>query len=58
MLRTSVDLVKENGFKLKKKCRRYPGENLIDADYADDLVLLTAQSKSLHSLEPYREESI
>ena len=47
---------KENDFTLKRtRSRQYPTETLIDADYADDLVLLANipdQTKSLmHSLE-------
>ena len=41
ILRTSIDLIKENGFTLKARSRRYPSETMIDADYADDLALLT-----------------
>ena len=56
VLRTSVDKMKENGFKLRKeRSRRYPAEAITDADYADDIVLLAnapAQSETLlHSLE-------
>ena len=37
ILWASTDLIKENGFTLKKKTRirRYPAENITDADYAD-----------------------
>ena len=56
VLRTSIDLIKENGFILKKaRSRQYPAETTTDADYADDIVLLAntpAQAESLlHSLE-------
>ena len=51
--RTSIYLINENGF--KKTSRQYPTESMIEADYADDLVLLTntyGQAESLlHSLE-------
>ena len=51
MLRTSIDLKKENGFKLaKKRSRRYPAQSITDTDYADDIVLLVnspSQAKSL-----------
>ena len=41
MLRTSIDLMKENGFKLaKKRNRRYPAQTITDADYIDDIALL------------------
>ena len=48
--------MEENGFKLvKEKSRRYPAQTITDADYADDIALLTntpAQAESqLHSLE-------
>ena len=56
MLRTSIDKMKGNGFKLTKETsRRYPAKTITDADYADDIALLAnalAQAKSLlHSLE-------
>ena len=56
MLRTSVDKIKENGFKLtKERSRRYPAKTIIDANYADDIALLAnapAQAKTLlHNLE-------
>ena len=41
MLRTSIDSMKENGFKLaKERSRRYPAQTIMNADYADDLALL------------------
>ena len=56
VLRTSIDKIKENGFKLiKKRRRRYPAKTITDADYADDIALLAntpAQAETLpHSLE-------
>ena len=56
MLRTSVDKIKENGFKLtKERSRRDPAKTITDADYADDIALLAnapAQAETLpHSLE-------
>ena len=56
MLRTSIDIVKDNGFKLaKERSGRYPAQTITGADYTDDIVLLAstpAQAKSLlHSLE-------
>ena len=40
-LRTSIDLMKENGFTLKKdRSRRYPLQSIMDADYEDDIALL------------------
>ena len=51
VFRTLIDLIKENGFTLKKtRNRRYPAETRTDTNYADDLALLsntTAQAKSL-----------
>ena len=56
VLRTSIDKIKENGFKLsKKRSRRYPAKTITDADYADDIALLAnapAQDETLlHSPE-------
>ena len=56
MLRTSIDLMKENGFKLvKERSRRYPAETITDMDYANDITLIAnkpAQAESLlHNLE-------
>ena len=56
VLKTSIDLLKENGFKLaKERSRRYPAQTITNADYADDIALLAnspAQAESLqHSLE-------
>ena len=39
VLRTSVDMMKDNGFKLaKERSRRYPAQTITDADYADNIV--------------------
>ena len=49
-LRTSIDLMKENGFKLAKERRRYPTQTITDTGYTDDLALLAntpGQAKSL-----------
>ena len=56
VLRTSIDKIKVNGFKLtKERSRRYPAKTITDADYADDIALLAnapAQAKTLkHSLD-------
>ena len=56
VLRTSIDKIKENGFKLtKERSRRYHTKTITDADYADDIALLTntpAQAETLlHNLE-------
>ena len=51
VLRTSIDKIKENGFELtKKRSRRYPAKTITDADYADDIAILTnapAQAETL-----------
>ena len=42
MLRTSIDKIKQNGFEqTKKRSRRYPAKTITDADYADDIEILT-----------------
>ena len=56
MFRTSIDKMKENGFKLiKERSRKYPAKTITNADYTDDIALLenaTAQAETLlHSLE-------
>ena len=55
MLRTSIDKMKDNRFKLTKESRRYPAKTITDVDYADDIALLAntpTQAKTLlHSLE-------
>ena len=56
ILRTSIDKIKENSFKLtKERSRRYPAQTITDADYADDIALLentpTQPEILLHSLK-------
>ena len=56
VLRTSIDKIKENGYKLtKERSRGYPKRTITDANYADDIALLAnahAQAETLlHSLE-------
>ena len=56
MLRTSVDIMKYNGFKLTgERSRRYPGQIITDADCADYIAHLAntpTQAKNLlHGLE-------
>ena len=53
VLRTSIDKIRENGFKLtKKRSRRYPATTITDADYAAILVNTPDQAETLlHSLE-------
>ena len=55
VLRTSIDNIRENGFVLTKKRRRYPAKTITDTDYADDIALLANTPNQaetlLHSLE-------
>ena len=52
VLRTSIDKIEENGFELTKKLSRsYPAKTITDADYADDIAILTNTETLLHSLE-------
>ena len=56
VVRTSIDLMKENGFKLaNEKSRKYSAQTITDADYDDDISLIAnspTQAESLqHSLE-------
>ena len=56
VLRTSINKMKDNGFKLTKETsRRYPAHTITDADYIDDIGLLanapTQPETLLHSLE-------
>ena len=56
VLRTSIDLMKGNGFTLKKgKKQTIPTQTITDADYADVIALLakthTQAESLLHSLE-------
>ncbi len=55
-LRTSIDLMRENSFKLtKERSRRYPAQTITDVDYGDDIALLanapTQAETLLRSLE-------
>ena len=51
VLRTSIDKINENGFKLtKERSRRYASKRITDVDYADDIALLAntpAQAETL-----------
>ena len=56
MLRTSIDKMKDNDFKLaNERSRRYPAKTIMDADYAKGIALLAnipTKSEALpHSLE-------
>ena len=51
VLRTLIDKIKENGFKLtKKRSRRYSTKTITNADYTDDIMILAntpVQAKTL-----------
>ena len=53
VLRTLINLLKENGFTLKKtRSKLYPVQTITDTDYTDDIANTPAQARSLlHSLE-------
>ena len=56
VLRTSIDIMKDNCFKLvKERSRRYPIQTIMDVDDANDIVLLantlTQAETLLHGLE-------
>ena len=56
VLKTSIDKMKDNGFKLtKERSRRYPTQTIMDVDYANDIAFLantpTIAKTLLHSLE-------
>ena len=61
LLRTSIDLIKENGFTLKKKkrkkSRRYPTATITDADCVDDVALLVNKLTPAKSLLPCQEQT-
>ena len=55
VLRTPIDKMKENGFKVtKERSRRYPEQPITDTDYTDDIALLAnapaPAETHLHSL--------
>ena len=61
VLRKAVDKNLELGFTLKKQqCRRQPAKTITDADYADDLAVLTDNVKDattlLHNIEKVARE--
>ena len=54
VFRISIDLIKENGFRLKKaRSRRYPAETITDADNADDIAHLANAPTKTKSLLRY-----
>ena len=51
VLRTSIDLMKDNGFKLpKERSKRYPAQTITDADYADYIAFLANTASQAESL--------
>ena len=51
LLKTYIDLMKENCFKLaKERSRRYLAHTITDVDYADDIALLANSSAPVESL--------
>ena len=58
VLRTLIDLIKENSFTLKKaRSIRYPAQAIMDADYADNIALLINTSTQIESLLHNLEEA-
>ena len=58
MLRTSIDKIEENGFKLtKKRSRRYPAKTITDADYTDDIGILANTPNQVKTLLHRLEEA-
>ena len=58
ILITSTDLMKENGFILKKaKSRQYPIQTITDTNYADDIVLLANTPTQAESLLHNQEQA-
>ena len=52
VLKTSIDKMKDNVFKLtKKRSRRYLAQTIMDADYVDDIHTRTQAETLLHSLK-------
>ena len=52
VLRTSIDLMKENGYKLaKERSRKYLAQIIMDADCAYDIVLLANSPTQAESLQ-------
>ena len=52
MLRSSIDIMKENSFKLaKERSRRYPAQTNMDVDYANNIALLANTPTQAESLQ-------
>ena len=59
VLRTSIDLIKENGFTLKQsRNRRYPTESMTDADYTADQRFFTNIPAQAEYLQYTPEQTI
>ena len=51
VLRTSVDKMKDNGFKLAmERSRRYPVQTITDVDYVDNIILLANRQARAETL--------
>ena len=51
VLKTSINIMKYNGFKLaKERRRRYPPQTITDADYADDIAFLANTPSEVETL--------
>ena len=50
VLRTFINLMKENSFTLARRRRRYPAQIITDADYADDIALVANTPTQAESL--------
>ena len=59
MLRTSIDLMKENGFKLEmERSKRYTIQTITDVDYAYDIVLLANSLAQAESLQHWNKQKV
>ena len=58
VLRTSIDKIRENGFKqTKKRSRRYPAKTITDLDYADDIAILANTPNQAETLQHHLERA-
>ena len=59
MLRKSIDIRKDNSFKLpKERSRRYSAWTIMNVDYADDIALLANTSAQVENLLCSLEEQL
>ena len=57
-LETSIDLMKENGFKLaKERTRRYPTQTVTETDYKDDIAFLANTAAQAETLQYNLEQT-